>query len=54
MKKKGHHAIPDFSTKRPGVPVVDVSLPKIKPVRPAPVPGGKPHSTSKKSGRRGA
>lgn len=54
MKKKGHPSIPDFSTKKPGAPVGDGSLPKVKPLRPAPIPGGKPHSTSKKSGRRGA
>lgn len=54
MKKKGHPNIPDFSTKKPGAPIVEAGLPKVKPVRPAPIPGGKPHSTSKKSGRRGA
>jgi hypothetical protein len=55
MKKKSHHQpIPDFSTKRPSAPVVEGANPKVKGFRPAPVPGGKPHSTSKKSGRRGA
>jgi hypothetical protein len=54
MKKKGHHPIPDFSTKRPEAKVVEATSQKVKGFHPAPVPGGKPHSTSKKSGRRGA
>ncbi|HUQ18369.1 MAG TPA: hypothetical protein VM099_02045 [Gemmatimonadaceae bacterium] len=55
MKKKSHHsAIPDFSTKKPGAPVAgETPNQKVKGFRPAPIPGGKPHSTSKKSGRRG-
>jgi len=55
MKKKGPRSIPDFSTKRPGTPVPENALlPKIHPAQPAPVPGAKPHATSKKSGRRGS
>jgi len=55
VKKKGHHQpIPDFSAKKPGAPAADPQNPKVKGFRPAPIPGGKPHSTSKKSGRRGA
>jgi hypothetical protein len=54
MKKKGHHTIPDFSTKRPGPPSVDTQLPKVKPAPLGIAKGGKPHSTSKKSGHRGS
>jgi hypothetical protein len=56
MKKKGHPQIPDFSTKR-AVPRGSEPTPasqKVKGFHAAPIPGGKPHSTSKKSGRRGA
>lgn len=53
MKKKGHPTIPDFSTKRVAPPAVGGHIPKPKqPALPS-VHGGKPHSTSKKSGRRG-
>jgi hypothetical protein len=53
MKRKGHPNIPDFSTKRAAAPVPGGQVVKPKqPVVPV-VPGGKPHSTSKKSGRRG-
>jgi hypothetical protein len=53
MKRKGHPNIPDFSAKRavPAAPVGHVPKPK-QPALPA-VHGGKPHATSKKSGRRG-
>jgi hypothetical protein len=53
MTRKGHPNIPDFSTKRAAAPVAGGQVVKPKqPVVPV-VPGGKPHSTSKKSGRRG-
>ena len=53
MKKKGHPNIPDFSVKRSAPPVPGEHI--VKPKQPAlpTVHGGKPHSTSKKSGRRG-
>jgi hypothetical protein len=55
MKKKGHHAIPDFSTKRAGPPAAsDAPLPKAKPAPPVANQGIKPRATSKKSGHRGA
>jgi hypothetical protein len=52
MKKKGKANIPDFSRKRPGLPT-----PEQRVAAPAPTtrpPIVKPHSTSQKSGRRGA
>ena len=54
MKKKGHPNIPDFSTKR-AAPVSANGEHIVKPKQPSlpNVHGGKPHSTSKKSGRRG-
>ena len=54
MKKKGHPNIPDFSTKRAAPPAA-VGEHVVKPKQPSlpTVHGGKPHSTSKKSGRRG-
>lgn len=53
MKRKGHPNIPDFSQKRSPAKAPDEHI--LKPKQPAaPVAqGGKPHSTSKKSGRRG-
>jgi len=53
MKRKGHPNIPDFSAKRAAPPAPDGHV--VKPKQPAlpTVHGGKPHSTSKKSGRRG-
>jgi len=53
MKRKGHPNIPDFSTKRATPQVTEGHI--LKPKQPAaPVTqGGKPHSTNKKSGRRG-
>ena len=53
MKKKGHPNIPDFSSKRAAAPAGDGHI--VKPKQPSlpSVHGGKPHSTSKKSGRRG-
>jgi hypothetical protein len=53
MKKKGHPNIPDFSTKRVVPPAVGTQVPKLKPTPIPTIYGGKPHSTSKKSGRRG-
>ena len=53
MKRKGHPNIPDFSSKRavPQTAEGHVTKPK-QPALPT-VHGGKPHSTNKKSGRRG-
>jgi hypothetical protein len=53
MKKKGHPNIPDFSSKRTAPPAPGEHI--IKPKQPElpNVHGGKPHATSKKSGRRG-
>jgi hypothetical protein len=53
MKKKGHPTIPDFSSKRtaaraPGENIIKPKQPDLPNVH-----GGKPHATSKKSGRRG-
>jgi hypothetical protein len=53
MKRKAHPNIPDFSRKRTPTVARDDHI--IKPKQPSlPVThGGKPHATSKKSGRRG-
>jgi len=53
MKRKGHPNIPDFSQKRSPTPAPEGHV--VKPKQPAlpVVHGGKPHATSKKSGRRG-
>jgi hypothetical protein len=53
MKRKGHPNIPDFSTKRAAPPAPDGHAEKPKQPQLPTVHGGKPHSTSKKSGRRG-
>ena len=53
MKKKGHPNIPDFSVKRAAPPVAGGQIAKPKQPALPTVHGGKPHSTSKKSGRRG-
>ena len=53
MKRKGHPNIPDFSTKRAAAPAPDGHVAKPKQPQLPTVHGGKPHSTSKKSGRRG-
>lgn len=53
MKRKGHPNIPDFSTKRVVAPAPGGPVTKPKPPALPTVHGGKPHSTSKKSGRRG-
>jgi hypothetical protein len=54
MKKKGHHTIPDFSTKRNVAPSAEVPVPKVHPVSVPQNQAIKPHATSKKSGRRGS
>jgi hypothetical protein len=55
MKRKGHPNIPDFSTKRNAAPAASPDGHVAKPKQPElpNVHGGKPHSTNKKSGRRG-
>jgi hypothetical protein len=53
MKRKGHPNIPDFSVKRAVPATPSGNVPKPKQPSPPVVYGGKPHSTSKKSGRRG-
>jgi hypothetical protein len=53
MKKKGHPNIPDFSTKKTALPAPEGHIAKPKPPALPVVHGGKPHSTNKKSGRRG-
>ena len=55
MKKKNHFHVPDFSSKRPAAPGVSTGSETPKPKAPiAPTSNaGKPHATSKKSGRRG-
>ncbi len=53
MKRKGHPHIPDFSSKRAAPPAPGENVAKPKQQAPPPVHGGKPHATSKKSGRRG-
>ena len=55
MKKKGHHAIPDFSRAKPGA---SAATPREQPHRPRPAAATrpsaiKPQATSAKSGRRG-
>src|SRR5215208_5032935 len=53
MKRKGHPNIPDFSTKRANPQATEGHIQKPKQPATPPVQGGKPHSTNKKSGRRG-
>lgn len=57
MKRKGHPNIPDFSPKRAAPQAAGAATEGhlLKPKQPAvpTVHGGKPHSTNKKSGRRG-
>jgi len=52
VKKKGKANIPDFSRKRPGLPTPEHRV--AAPASTARPPIVKPHSTSQKSGRRGA
>ena len=54
MKRKGARDIPDFSSKRKGLP--SAGTPQPRPAAQSPVPRErviKPQSTSSKSGRRG-
>jgi len=53
MKRKGHPNIPDFSPKRVATPPPEGHVIKPKPPAIPATHGGKPHATSKKSGRRG-
>ena len=54
MKKKSHHAIPDFSRKRPQPGVSKAAPQDAKPSAPPPPrPNVKPQSTTAKAGRRG-
>lgn len=54
MKRKGHRTIPDFSRKHPSTPHVPEAQRKMAPPpSPRAVRGGKPQSTSAKSGQRG-
>jgi hypothetical protein len=52
VKKKGKANIPDFSRKRPGLPTPEHRVAAPATANRPPIP--KPHSTSQKSGRRGA
>jgi hypothetical protein len=53
MKKKGHPQVPDFSSKRAVPPAAEGHITKPKQPALPHVHGGKPHSTSRKSARRG-
>jgi hypothetical protein len=55
MKRKNHFHVPDFSSKRAAAPPAGTNQEGHKPKQAVPPPTnvGKPHATSKKSGRRG-